>query len=104
VTVIPPTTERVQAGAAFLDEERPDWRWEIDTATLDLSDDCGCVLGQIFGDFTDGFKALGITASQAADLGFDSQLRHQDTWYDGRLRDVDHEYNNLTEEWRYILG
>lgn len=39
-------TERVAAGAAFLDEHDPEWWREIDLGALDLADSRLCVLGQ----------------------------------------------------------
>jgi hypothetical protein len=39
-------TERVAAGAAFLDEHDPEWWREIDLDALDLSETDRCVLGQ----------------------------------------------------------
>jgi hypothetical protein len=40
--------ERVEKGAAWLDEHRPGWVDRIDLETLDLGDPCRCVLGQQF--------------------------------------------------------
>jgi hypothetical protein len=53
-----PYTENVKRGAVLLDQERPGWRDEIDLATLDLSDGCSCILGQVFGYYSDGVWAL----------------------------------------------
>lgn len=39
-------TERVAAGAAFLDEHDPEWWREIDLDALDLGSGARCVLGQ----------------------------------------------------------
>jgi hypothetical protein len=41
--------ERVQKGAAWLDEYHPTWAGLIDLEILDLGDGCKCVLGQLFG-------------------------------------------------------
>lgn len=40
--------QRVAKGAEWLDSERPGWELEIDVATLDLSNTCLCVLGQVY--------------------------------------------------------
>lgn len=53
-----PYTENIKRGAALLDKERPGWRDEINLATLDLADDCYCVLGQIFGRYSSGLFAI----------------------------------------------
>jgi hypothetical protein len=40
--------QRVQAGAAVLDEHNPGWHNRIDLDTLQLACGCDCVLGQIY--------------------------------------------------------
>lgn len=37
----------VAAGAEWLDENEPGWEGRIDLASLDLSNSCRCVLGQV---------------------------------------------------------
>ena len=44
-------TERIARGAAWLDKEMPDWYTKIDTDHLYHTDD-GCIIGQLFGDFS----------------------------------------------------
>lgn len=39
--------DRVAAGAALLDEKLPGWHDQIDTETLEMGDECRCVLGQL---------------------------------------------------------
>lgn len=39
---------RVARGAAWLDENRQGWERQIDLASLDLSNGCRCILGQLF--------------------------------------------------------
>ena len=51
---------RVARGAALLDAKRPGWEHEIDLRRLDLGSWCDCVVGQLFGDYSDGLGALGI--------------------------------------------
>lgn len=41
-------TERVEAGVAWLDDKRPDWRERVEAERLDMSDGCDCVCGQAF--------------------------------------------------------
>lgn len=50
---------RVARGAAHLDVVRPGWFNDIDTGTLTLSSGCRCTLGQVFGDYHEGLKAMG---------------------------------------------
>jgi hypothetical protein len=60
-------TERVSAGAAALDEVRPAWRSGIDPDALDVTSLWTCPLGQTFGTFGQGVKAL-------LDLGEDDSI------------------------------
>lgn len=39
--------ERVAAGAAWFDDELPEWFLIVNPETLDLSEPCGCIIGQI---------------------------------------------------------
>lgn len=41
------TTERIEAGAAWLDRTDPTWIDRVDLDRLNLADSCGCVMGQI---------------------------------------------------------
>jgi hypothetical protein len=50
---------RVAKGAAFLDAWRPGWFQKINVTTLDLSNTCLCVLGQLEGGFWEACYRLG---------------------------------------------
>jgi hypothetical protein len=43
-------TERVEKGAAWLDQHKPEWYLKIDVAALNLADSCRCVLGQLWAE------------------------------------------------------
>jgi hypothetical protein len=60
--------DRVRAGAALLDKERPGWRDQISPAELDISCSWRCVLGQLYGSYTTGLDALGLETP--SDFGF----------------------------------
>ena len=51
-TITPDTTsttrERIERGAAWLDEVKPGWREIIDTENLRMYSGVSCVLGQVF--------------------------------------------------------
>lgn len=49
---------RVTRGAAWLDRIRPGWAQRIDQSRLNLASGNLCVLGQIFGDFSNGLQYL----------------------------------------------
>lgn len=65
------TQDRVKAGAALLDKERPGWANEIDVAELRMHDCDQCILGQIYRRFSKGLDWFGITRDDAARNGFD---------------------------------
>lgn len=52
--------ERIVNGAELLDYERPGWREEVDLDELNLGDMYNCVLGQFYGSYTTGTRALDI--------------------------------------------
>jgi hypothetical protein len=64
----------VERGAEFLDEHVPGWEKLVDLNTLDLSDGCKCVVGQVVrprrkGNFFDKLRRLGIP-NEGHKLGF----------------------------------
>jgi hypothetical protein len=70
--------ERVERGAALLDERRPGWWDEVDLSKLDLNSCCRCVLGQLWGHYWRGaaelFGCPFYNADAAAGAaGFDAQ-------------------------------
>jgi len=66
--------QAVSRGAALLDAKRPGWVSEIQWSALELEDPLYCILGQLYGDYVDGFSALrnsgpaDLTESQFAQL------------------------------------
>jgi len=49
---------RVKKGAELLDTAQPNWYEQIELSQLDLSSCKKCILGQMFGDFSDGAEVL----------------------------------------------
>lgn len=87
--------ERVELGAAWLDENRPGWLDRIDLDTLSVEHCDLCILGQIYGDYCDApdeakYASIG-DATPSRDRGFNA--------YSGR----DEEYEALTVEWRRLI-
>lgn len=80
--------ERVSAGVAFLDARQPGWHKRIRIGDLDISSDCGCVIGQLFESYND--NPLELDYRQARDYGFFE--------YAGRNRDD--RYGRLTALWQ----
>jgi len=96
---IPKTVER---GAAVLDTVLPNWESQIDLETLDMSlgSECGCVLGQLYGDYFEGLRVLEERGyihdtDERGDfgeaLGFHRSLRGVRTW------------DALTQHWRTLI-
>ena len=67
-------TERVARGAALLDAKMPGWAARIDVEWLQLSSCTRCVLGHLFGEFSQACDLLGIRGSE---YGFDNGPRDE---------------------------
>lgn len=72
--------ERVGLGAALLDEKRQGWFTRIDYGTLDLSDECLCVLGQVYGSYYFDDDTDPIGGGDSSDYGF--HIRRKDDPHD----------------------
>ena len=84
--------KRVERGATLLDAEQPGWCKRIDLVTLDMGDTEQCVLGQMYGHYSDGVDALGLGLSEyagvytdAAEHGFDHAYFPDDGEHDRLL-------------------
>lgn len=85
--------ERIAAGAAWLDANRPGWVDRIDLDTLRLDNPCRCILGQEYGDFyTAPYEIRGVLGEMATQLGFDA-----------KLTDDGADYAELTEAWQRLI-
>ena len=64
--------DRVDRGAELLDRVRPGWADEVGLEDLDMVHCALCMLGQLFGDFDRGDRALfpGDTLQPSRDHGF----------------------------------
>lgn len=80
---------KVKSGIALLDAHfgGSSWKTDIDLDTLDLGSCSVCVLGQLFGNYSDGLDELGIIGGYS--YGFDQSS--------GSFRD-------LTAAWKDALG
>ena len=91
-------TERVERGAALLDEKRPGWVDVIDLDDLNLGDGCTCIGGQLCGsktgteeDYVIFVRDLGLDRAGEAACGFDDP------------GDDDDDYAALTAAWRDLI-
>ena len=92
--------ERVEAGAKWLDANRPGWVDRINLKTLNLGDPCKCVLGQEYGHFNS--RPFTAAMDAPAGLGFErADLPYVDRSFEAAQR----EYTGLTQAWRdYITA
>lgn len=62
---------RIPEGVALLDDVVPNWASKVDLSRLSMSDYNWCVLGQVFGDYSEGRRSLGIPIGDGQWYGFD---------------------------------
>ena len=93
--------ERVEAGAAWLEANRPGWVDRINLKTLNLGDPCKCVLGQEFGTY--GVAPIACSPESTVPLGMLASAELDDALAGQWQCDV--EYVELTAAWRdYITA
>lgn len=93
--------ERVQRGAAYLDEVDPGWHRRVNADTLELEDGRHCVLGQLHGEFRLGLGRSHLVSLSSAPRASLSPVAHgfkcvgnvSEAW---QARD----YELLTAAWR----
>lgn len=92
----------VEAGAFYLDENHPGWFKKINLDTLDLSNQCNCVLGQLHGDYDDGLIEEKIAASRNWSPGPAHRVAlraiHLGFYSFGRVK-----YDALTKAWKRAI-
>lgn len=74
-------TTRVARGAAHLDQVRPGWFTRIDVGTLTMWDPCGCIVGQLCGNFNRDLKRVFHSSMHAVACG--ANLLEQGAWLNG---------------------
>lgn len=95
-------TERVVAGAKFLDEHMPGWEKRVNLDELEMSSECLCILGQQNGSYGQVAESLGLDpdGKQATDLGFlESTLGD----VNANLHAVLAEYHALDDAWHDLI-
>lgn len=86
--------DRVARGIEILNDRDPDWREMIDAAILDMSDAWLCILGQRFGEYTQGLDEL------APGPGID----HGAWAISHGFEDANGFYGELTATWKMALS
>lgn len=92
-------TERVAAGAAWLDEHEPGWIKRIDIGVLDISSCANCVLGQVFGDFDDARRDAWLNPPEHDRMTDPGRRRGFMTPDPGAFE----QYETLTAEWKRFI-
>jgi hypothetical protein len=73
-------TERVAAGVVWLDANSPGWRGKIAISDLEMSSSCSCVIGQVFGNYSNVIQSMGhdmgINANAGKGLAPEDLLSH----------------------------
>jgi hypothetical protein len=70
--------KRVAAGALFLNKKTRStkkWRKQINLETLDIASSCDCVLGQVFGSYSEGCDRLNIDYPVRLKYGFTVNIK-----------------------------
>lgn len=65
--------DNVLRGIELLDRQVPDWRDRIDWERLDTGTCTLCIMGQLFGDYSDGLKRLDLSYEASFGFGFNVQ-------------------------------
>lgn len=81
--------DEIKAGMALLDEKAPGWREKIDLEELDLGECHACILGQVFGHYNAGKRALAEADNEPVRYGFDCHPTN---------------YDLLTQAWKEALS
>lgn len=95
--------DRVRAGAAYLDKVMPGWCGKINLDTLDISNDCTCVLGQLFEHYMFAVQELSLSNKQAAGMGFFSLCLLENEGCASRDEKAVDEFAELTSVWREFI-
>lgn len=85
----------VKRGVQLLNREVTDWYDLINLDLLDILHGDQCVLGQLFGDYVDGLRELGLTAKESNAHGFCFGYDLANYSYAG--------WADLTEQWKSAI-
>lgn len=97
-------TERVERGAALLDERMPGWWRRVYLGALDIWSSCDCVAGQQPGGYPETMNRLGIGHSlEAAAHGFEHYAPDPDLSIGEAGRSIAEECAALTEAWCALI-
>lgn len=88
--------EHVARGTALLDARKPGWAFHIDLVTLDMTSCYQCVLGQLYGRYSEGLERLDILDEGDWQHGFDAKTGTA-------RRDVTEQIAEINRLWRDLV-
>lgn len=86
--------QRATAGAEWFDEHHPGWYTRVNPDTLNIGDDCNCVVGQLFGSFSETAGRLMRQKMQVARGILVPRVNMN-------LHNLDRYYETITDAWRH---
>lgn len=98
VSDVATVAERVAKGVALLDERHPEWACQVDVEALDIQSHRLCVVGQVFGGWSQGLIEVygDIDSEDTEGHGFDG--------YNVRGRaQYESDCAGLTAEWKRVI-
>lgn len=94
--------QRVESGAALLDEFVPGWEGGVDEGTLNIDHMEKCVLGQLFGDFCKVYYPHMGSGKRSMPRGLRERIRGK-VWELGFGLRNDEDMDDLTDEWVRVI-
>lgn len=88
-------------GVAWLDDQRPGWRDEVDTERLDMRLPHDCIVGQLYGNY---WQAVGFHSVYSPNI----VMRHEEAierglTITGMHSELDIAWEKLTMQWKEVL-
>lgn len=93
---------RIHRGAQWLDDNYPGWREHVDLATLDMSSDVRCILGQQY-LWHDAFDARAKKTSIPEAREFFASLGLTSGVKDGPFDEAREFFDTLTADWKTYI-
>lgn len=92
---------RVEAGAAWLDENKPGWVDQIDLDRLDMYERPDCILGQLYGNFNNVAQYFGDEPTEERPLSHDAAVSFG--FFAANLERCEEEYAILQSAWKRLI-
>lgn len=94
-------TAEIAAGVAWLDDQRPGWRGEVNAERLDMRMPNDCVLGQLYSNY---WQAVGVRSAYSPNI----VMRHEEAaergfTITGKHSDPKTMWEKLTMQWKEVL-